>query len=480
MESIFTCSLLFALVLLVLPLILCITHASKIKTLQATLQKLNARTAVLEAQLRGAETQVAIPVEPAATPAPTAVTPAPSVATPVSASFATILQQPAAAPAVAPSPKAPARPAAAPRAAIDWESFLGVKLFAWIGGFVLFLGVVFLVKYSFENNLVTPLMRVVIGAVIGCTLIGAGWFTARRNYRVPGQSLCATGVLVLYASIFGAHAFYNLISLPAAFALMSIVTIAAFLLAVRLDAQVVVVLGLLGGFLTPPLLTEAPDNALLLFGYVALLNTGIAAVVFRKKWDYLLVLAATGTVLTEVSWVPVLNVGKATTGFPIFLGMQALFLAIAFLRQKHGPTEKWSTTAATMLGFSAIGFGFWLLSLPGFADRPAFLFGYIFLADIGLLLLALNRRDPAGIAAPAGAAVFVWLALWTTANLTPARLWWGLGSYLLFAIIHAGFSVWPARIEAGRSRIEFRSYTPLLALVLLLLCVGRGQTSFAV
>ena len=40
---------------------------------------------------------------------------------------------------------------------------MGVKLFAWIGGFVLFLGVVFLVKYSFENNLITPRMRIVIG-----------------------------------------------------------------------------------------------------------------------------------------------------------------------------------------------------------------------------------------------------------------------------------------------------------------------------
>ena len=99
---------------------------------------------------------------------------------------------------------------------------MGVKLFAWVGGFVLFLAVVFLVKYSFDNNLITPAMRIVIGAVIGCGLIAAGWFTRARNYRVPGQSLCATGVLVLYADIFGAHTFYNLISLPVAFALMSL------------------------------------------------------------------------------------------------------------------------------------------------------------------------------------------------------------------------------------------------------------------
>ena len=103
-----------------------------------------------------------------------------------------------------------------------------MKLFAWLGGFVLLLGVVLLVKYSFENNLITPAMRVVIGAVIGLGLLSAGWLTGRRNYRVPGQSLCATGVLVLYADIFGAHEFYGLISLMLAFVLMSAVTVAAF------------------------------------------------------------------------------------------------------------------------------------------------------------------------------------------------------------------------------------------------------------
>jgi len=44
-----------------------------------------------------------------------------------------------------------ARPAPKPR--INWEVFMGVKLFAWIGGLALFLGVGFFVKYSFEHDL---------------------------------------------------------------------------------------------------------------------------------------------------------------------------------------------------------------------------------------------------------------------------------------------------------------------------------------
>src|SRR5207249_908388 len=47
-----------------------------------------------------------------------------------------------------------------PKPPINWEQFMGAKLFAWIGGLALFLGVAFFVKYSFEHNLIPPEVRV--------------------------------------------------------------------------------------------------------------------------------------------------------------------------------------------------------------------------------------------------------------------------------------------------------------------------------
>src|SRR5205814_2736347 len=108
------------------------------------------------------------------------------------------------APGPPPPPTIPPPPPPVPSKPFDWEAFFGVKLFAWIGGFVLFLGIVFLVKYSFENNLITPAMRVVIGTAVGIALIVIGWLTASNRFRVSGQSLFATGVLVLFGNIFPA------------------------------------------------------------------------------------------------------------------------------------------------------------------------------------------------------------------------------------------------------------------------------------
>jgi uncharacterized membrane protein len=385
-------------------------------------------------------------------------------------------------PAAAPPPVTPAPPPRPARAAIDWEAFFGVKLFAWIGGFVLFLGIVFLVKYSFENNLITPAMRVVIGTVIGLALIVTGWLTATRGYRVSGQSLCATGVLVLYGNIFAAHVFYHLIELVPAFASMAIVTAAAFFLAVRMNAQVIVILGLLGGFLTPVLLSTGVDNPTALFGYIAVLNIGVAAVALRKRWDYLILLAAAGTVLIEFGWAfKFFESPKANIAFAVFLGFEALFLAIFVVQRRTNPTENWSDAAVTLLGLSALTAAFCFLGYPTLGHRPGFLFTFAFLAQAGLLALALLRtRLGAWIAPIGGLIVFVFLASWTTIYLNDALLWWGLGGYVVFALLHAAFAFWPGTGATVSKSAAWQGYAPLLPLVLVCLCVAKNETSSAV
>ncbi len=42
---------------------------------------------------------------------------------------------------------------------LDWDQFTGTRLFSWIGGLALFLGVAFLLKSSFEQGLISPIIR---------------------------------------------------------------------------------------------------------------------------------------------------------------------------------------------------------------------------------------------------------------------------------------------------------------------------------
>ena len=92
---------------------------------------------------------------------------------------------------------------------INWEQFMGVKGFAWMGGFALFLGVAFFIKYSFDNNLVPPQLRVAVGFLTGLGLLVGGVAMSPKNFPALSQTLCATGVVVLYAVVFACRSIYH-------------------------------------------------------------------------------------------------------------------------------------------------------------------------------------------------------------------------------------------------------------------------------
>src|SRR6184192_622221 len=294
---------------------------------------------------------------------------------------------------------AKARQAAIPvRPPIDWEQFMGAKLFAWIGGLALFLGVGFFVKYSFEHNLIPPELRVAIGFVVGVSLLVGGVLLRRKENAVTAQTLCATGVLVLYAVTFACRSYYHFsfFGLIPTFLLMTLITAVAFLLAVRLNAIVVAVLGIAGGFLTPLLLSTGQDHPLGLFVYIALLDIGLLGVGQRQRWNVLPILGAVGTSLMQFAWVATFFVpekyfagNKVLVVMAVFAGFQALFLAAVAWARGTGKVNHELLACALGLAMNAILSALYLLSFPTIAHRPALLFTYLFVVDLGVLALTL-------------------------------------------------------------------------------------------
>jgi uncharacterized membrane protein len=178
-----------------------------------------------------------------------------------------------------PSLRPPPSPVVAPEPAFNWEQFVGVKLVAWLAGLALFLAAAFGLKYSFEQNLIPPAVRAGAGFVLGAGLLVAGVVLRRREYAVTAQTLAATGVVILYAVTFACRSLFHFEAFGPGltFAVMTLVTAVAFGLAVRMDAQVVAVLGMLGGFLTPVLVSTGENNPVGLFGYLAILDLGLLA-----------------------------------------------------------------------------------------------------------------------------------------------------------------------------------------------------------
>ena len=370
----------------------------------------------------------------------------------------------------------PPLPPPLPRAAVpsspqlNWESAIGVKFFAWMGGLALFVGVLLAVRYAFENNLITPSMRVTGGAFVGLALIAGGLFAAARRFHTPAFSMCATGVLVLYGDIYAAHAYYGLLPLWLATVLMSAVSGGAFLLAIRLHAQVIVVLGMIGGFLTPALFWTVASKPLPLFGYAALLNLAVAAVAIRKRWDALVALAALGTVATEFIWlVEFFSPWTASTSRIVFVFFGLQFLLICFARQRLEPSESWSALAAALALNAGILAAFsFAYSADARVHAAEFVFSFVFLCNAGVIALAVGRQFARGGMARdwivAIALVFTWSLEWTwhdeqfSSAVAFTPLLWYVAIFALFAAYpyFAGtMATWPWTISAVAGALQF-------------------------
>lgn len=377
---------------------------------------------------------------------------------------------------------APPLPPAVAKPAFTLEQFMGVKLFAWVGGLALFLGIVFFVKLSIERGWISAEVRTAIGFVTGLALVGSGvWINRRKAYAVLAQTLCATGIVVLYGMTFASHAYYKfpVFSEPmVAFGLMTLITTAAFLLAVRMQAQVVAILGMLGGFLTPILCSTGRDNPLGLFMFIALLDLGVLAVAKHRRWLHLTALAAAGTLFMQLGWCSAFfsKEGyaygpKTRIAVAVFLGFALLFAAAAWWTKRRGDDEDlFPAGAALGTCASAMLAAFVFLGYGSITERPVLL--YSFVLGINLVVMAVAWREPRVSLAPVltGLLTFAHLASWTTGRLTSEMLPQALVVYLLFGLLHTAYGVVWQRRRLSPMKLD-AAWVPVATLLLLLVPV---------
>ncbi len=179
---------------------------------------------------------------------------------------------------------------------VDWESFVGVKLFSWIAGIFLTIGAILFLRYSIDHGWLSEPVQMAIGIAGGSGLLVVCELRAARRYAVTANALDAAGLAILFATLFAAHARWGILGLVATFVSLAAVATLAVVLAVRHDSTFIAILGLLGGFATPALLSTGEDRPLLLFSYLLLLNAGLAWAAARRGWALLPVasLALTG------------------------------------------------------------------------------------------------------------------------------------------------------------------------------------------
>ncbi|MFH0822330.1 MAG: DUF2339 domain-containing protein, partial [Pseudomonadota bacterium] len=241
----------------------------------------------------------------------------------------------------------------------ELEEKAGKRWLTWAGVPVLFFGAAFFLKYAFDNEWIGPTGRVTMGIMAGIGMSFWGDRLVRKGMTALGQGLMGGGTAILYVSLFAAYSFYHLIPQPAAFGAMVIITAAGVALAVLNDAVGLSLLAVLGGFLTPVLLSTGQDARDALCAYITLLDLGVLAVGLFRNWRSLQLLAFTGTWLLFGAWFAryysspalVITLVWASVFFVTFLLVPLLY---HFRRREPLSVESFVIETANAL----VGFGF--------------------------------------------------------------------------------------------------------------------------
>jgi uncharacterized membrane protein len=195
-------------------------------------------------------------------------------------------------------------PAADAPPAQSIEELVATRWMTWVGALAVVIGAGFAFKYLVDHELLGKTGRVAVGLFSGMACLAGGTYALTRQFRYLGQGLVGAALGILYLSLFAGCRWYRLEFLPveAAFAGMVLVTAVGLGFSTWFRAQPIAVLGLLGGLLTPVMLSRGEDERWILFPYLLVLDMGVLGIAAIRNWNLLKSLAAVGTVAIWLGW----------------------------------------------------------------------------------------------------------------------------------------------------------------------------------
>ena len=269
-------------------------RASPLDKVMDRLSALERQLAAIEGKLRSSEGRARPPLEPTAAPTArvtlpteTVTTPPPQTAPPSPGPLEETPRPREVAAAHFLSPFA-APPLYASRAksksSLDWETIIGGRWLNRIGIVALIGATTFFLKYAFDNNWIGPRGRVAIGILLGAAMLPWSQWLLRRGYSYFSEGIAGLGAAVMYLSLWAGCQYYTLYSRDVGFYSMMVVTAGVAAVALGRNSQRIALLSLVGGFLTPILVSSGKDEQVVLFSYLLTLGLGLLIMELRRNW----------------------------------------------------------------------------------------------------------------------------------------------------------------------------------------------------
>ncbi len=166
------------------------------------------------------------------------------------------------------------------------EAFIGGNLANKIGILITIIGVTIGAKYVIDHDLISAIMRIILGYAAGAVLLVFA-LLLKRNYENFSAVLLSGAMAVFYVITFFAYDLYHLFSQGLSFGMMVAFTIVTVAAAITYNRQVIAHIGIVGAYAIPFLVGKDPGSIHVLLGYMSILNTGILVIAVGRTWKAL-------------------------------------------------------------------------------------------------------------------------------------------------------------------------------------------------
>jgi len=343
-----------------------------------------------------------------------------------------------------------------------FENFIGLRVIHFVGIILLVIGLSIGVKYVIDRQLISEVMRISLAYAAGIILYLLSW-RLKKNYQLFSAILFSGAMASLYFTTYAAFVYYGFFSFAVTFLIMAGLTVYTAFESIRYDRQEIAVLGMVGAYGIPFLISANNGRADMFFSYIIFINAGIAFLSFKKKWKVM------GWLALLISWILFISWGSFKyeakdfwTGFILMVILYLLFTvnALAYRLMRSEPLtpgdiqqliiNNVALYVSSLIVFGYGEFGTHLASTTGVVAACMILFAflsYLFFKTEKVLQQSLAMQAVVLIAMFIG---FYWNGFFVTI------LW------VAFSIILFGWGI-----------ISHRSWPRLAAILLMIVTLGK-------
>ncbi len=261
------------------------------------------------------------------------------------------------------------KPASSSSSSSVLESFIGLKLLHLTGIVVLVVGISIGVKYAVDKELISPAARIIMAYVAGIILFFLS-IRLKKKFILFSAILFSGAMASLYFTTYAAFVYYQLYPFGIAFVIMVLITIGTAYSAIVYDKQEIAILGMIGAYGIPFLISVNSERTDLFFAYIILINIGIVFLSYKKLWKGMVRLAML------VSWV--LFIGWAVSRYDAAMQLQAMIIMVSFY---------------VLFTIASVGFAAGKKQLLGFIELQHFLLNSILAFASAILIFTESTMD---------------------------------------------------------------------------------------